>query len=59
ADIARRVASPNGTTERGLAVLDGEDGLAPLVERMLAAASARGRELAAEAAAVDSEAPLS
>ncbi len=48
--IARRVASPNGTTERGLAVLDAPDGLQRLVEAMLAAASARGRELAEEAA---------
>lgn len=50
-DIARRVASPNGTTERGLAVLDGSEGLKALVDRMLDAAIARGRELAAEAAA--------
>ena len=49
-EIARRVASPNGTTEQGLAVLDGEDGLGPLVERMLAAAITRGQQLAAEAA---------
>ena len=49
-DIARRVASPNGTTERGLAVLDAEDGLQPLVDAMLAAAIARGRELAEAAA---------
>jgi pyrroline-5-carboxylate reductase len=51
ADIARRVASPNGTTEQGLAVLDAADGLQPLVDRMLAAAIARGRQLAADAAA--------
>ncbi len=49
-DIARRVASPNGTTEQGLAVLDGDDGLGPLVERMLGAAITRGRELADETA---------
>jgi pyrroline-5-carboxylate reductase len=49
-EIARRVASPKGTTEQGLAVLDAEDGLNPLVERTLAAAVRRGRELAAEAA---------
>ena len=49
--VARRVASPNGTTEQGLAVLDGEDGLQRLVDRMLAAAIARGRQLADEAAA--------
>ncbi|QDP20367.1 pyrroline-5-carboxylate reductase family protein [Sphingomonas xanthus] len=46
ADIARRVASPAGTTEQGLAVLDGPDGLQPLVDRMLAAAVRRGEELA-------------
>lgn|GEM_PF-223980 len=49
-DIARRVASPNGTTEQGLAVLDADDGLGPLVERMLGAAITRGQQLAAEAA---------
>ena len=51
ADIARRVASPNGTTEQGLAVLDAEGGLQSLVDAMLAAAIARGTQLAAEAAA--------
>ena len=51
AGLAKRVASPNGTTEQGLAVLDGENGLQPLIDRMFAAAIARGRELAAEAAA--------
>ncbi|MFL6750964.1 MAG: pyrroline-5-carboxylate reductase family protein [Sphingomicrobium sp.] len=50
AEIARRVASPNGTTEQGLAVLDAPDGLLPLVERALAAAIRRGQELAEEAA---------
>ncbi|MDP9424223.1 MAG: pyrroline-5-carboxylate reductase [Pseudomonadota bacterium] len=49
-EIARRVASPKGTTEQGLAVLDAADGLQPLVERTLAAAIRRGEELAAEAA---------
>ncbi len=51
AEIARRVASPNGTTEQGLAVLDAADGLQRLVDAMLAAAIARGRQLAEEAAA--------
>ncbi|MDQ3144658.1 MAG: pyrroline-5-carboxylate reductase, partial [Pseudomonadota bacterium] len=51
ADIARRVASPNGTTEQGLAVLDAAEGLQRLVDAMLAAAIVRGRELAEEAAA--------
>ena len=50
AEIARRVASPNGTTEQGLAILDAPDGLLPLVERTLAAAVRRGQELADEAA---------
>ena len=47
--LARRVASPKGTTEQGLAVLDGPDGLQPLIDRMLAAAIRRGQELAAAA----------
>ena len=49
-EIVRRVASPKGTTEQGLAMLDAVDGLQPLVERTLAAAVRRGQELAAEAA---------
>lgn len=49
-EIARRVASPKGTTEQGLAVLDAADGLNALVERTLSAAVRRGQELAAEAA---------
>lgn len=52
-EIARRVASPKGTTEQGLAVLDGPDGLNALVERTLAAAVRRGQELAVEAASRD------
>jgi pyrroline-5-carboxylate reductase len=48
-EIARRVASPKGTTEQGLAVLDAPDGLQPLVEKTLAAAIRRGQELAEEA----------
>lgn len=58
ASIARRVASPNGTTEQGLAMLDAPDGLQRLVDAMLAAAIARGRQLADEAAAIDSSLPL-
>ncbi|MEO5641085.1 MAG: pyrroline-5-carboxylate reductase dimerization domain-containing protein [Sphingomicrobium sp.] len=46
AELARRVASPGGTTEAGLAVLDGPHGIAGLIGRMLAASTARGRELA-------------
>ena len=49
-EIARRVASPKGTTEQGLAVLDAPDGLQPLVDRTIAAAIRRGQELAEEAA---------
>lgn len=45
--IVERVASPNGTTEAGLAVLDPE--LEGLVARTLEAASRRSAELAAEA----------
>jgi pyrroline-5-carboxylate reductase len=45
-EIARRVASPKGTTEQGLAVLDAPDGLQQLVDRALAAAIRRGEELA-------------
>jgi pyrroline-5-carboxylate reductase len=53
AEIARRVASPKGTTEQGLAMLDAPDGLQPLVGRTLAAAIRRGQELAEEAARRD------
>ncbi len=49
-EISRRVASPKGTTEQGLAVLDGPDGLDALVRRALDAAVRRGEELASEAA---------
>ena len=52
-DIARQVASPRGTTEQGLAVLDAPDGLQPLVRRAIDAAIRRGRELAADAARRD------
>lgn len=48
-EVARRVASPKGTTEAGLAVLDEEDALDRLVARTLEAASRRGAELAEEA----------
>ncbi|MCY7271764.1 MAG: pyrroline-5-carboxylate reductase [Sphingomonas bacterium] len=44
ASIARRVASPNGTTEAGLVILDAE--LDRLVGQTLQAASRRGAELA-------------
>jgi len=49
AEVARRVASPKGTTEQGLAVLDAPDGLQPLVDRTIEAAVRRSKELAAAA----------
>ena len=54
--VAVRVASPNGTTQAGLEILDRE--LDRLVSRTLEAASRRGQELA-EAARIDSPRPLS
>ncbi|WP_205480398.1 pyrroline-5-carboxylate reductase dimerization domain-containing protein [Sphingomonas arenae] len=54
ASIARRVASPRGTTEAGLSVLDGEDALQGLLARTLEASQRRGRELAEAARAIDS-----
>jgi len=47
--LARRVASPGGTTEAGLRVLDSEDGLKPLVRAALSASKRRGEELASAA----------
>jgi pyrroline-5-carboxylate reductase len=47
--LARKVASPSGTTEAGLHVLDEDRALFDLVERTLAAARARSLEMAAEA----------
>jgi len=47
--IARRVASPNGTTEAGLAVLDREQVLENLIAVTIEAAGRRGAELAEEA----------
>ena len=49
ANLAARVASPRGTTEAGLKVLDGEEGLRPVVLRALEASRRRGIELAQEA----------
>lgn len=51
AELARKVASPNGTTEAGLKVLDADRALLALVEATLAAARARSVEMAAEARA--------
>jgi pyrroline-5-carboxylate reductase len=48
-EIVRRVASPNGTTEAGLAVLGRDDVLDKLVSLTIGAASRRAVELAAEA----------
>jgi pyrroline-5-carboxylate reductase len=45
--LAKRVASPGGTTEAGLAVLDAEDGLRALVLAALEASRRRGAEMAA------------
>jgi pyrroline-5-carboxylate reductase len=49
ASIAARVASPKGTTEAGLAVLDRDAVLDELVAVAIAAAARRGAELAEEA----------
>ena len=45
-DLRRQVTSPNGTTERAIAVLESAD-LAGLFDRATAAALARSKELAA------------
>jgi pyrroline-5-carboxylate reductase len=47
-EIVRRVASPNGTTEAGLAVLDPH--LEGLIAVTIESAARRGAELAEEAA---------
>ena len=57
ASIARRVASPKGTTEAGLAVLDREHVLDELIAVTIDAASRRGAELAEEAKAPSLEEP--
>ena len=49
ADVARRVASPKGTTEAGLAVLDADGALDRLIAETIEAAARRGAELAAAA----------
>jgi pyrroline-5-carboxylate reductase len=46
AELARRVASPGGTTEAGLKMLDAADGLKPLLLRTLDASRRRGIEMA-------------
>lgn len=45
AQLRRNVTSPGGTTQAALEVLMAEDGLAPLMEKAVAAAAARSREL--------------
>lgn len=47
ADLARKVASPGGATQAGLAVLDEDDALARLIAATMAAAAVRSAELAA------------
>jgi pyrroline-5-carboxylate reductase len=49
AELARRVASPGGTTEAGLKVLDEDGALRTLLRRTVAAGRARSLEMAAEA----------
>ena len=49
ATLAKRVASPNGTTEAGLAVLDHDHVLDELIALAIDAAGRRGAELAEEA----------
>jgi pyrroline-5-carboxylate reductase len=48
-ELARRVASPGGTTQAGLDVLDAGGALAGLIEATLRAARDRGAEMAHEA----------
>lgn len=49
ADLRRAVTSPKGTTERALAVLMAPDAWPALVERAIAAATERSRDLARDA----------
>jgi pyrroline-5-carboxylate reductase len=49
ASVAKRVASPNGTTEAGLAVLDHDQVLDQLIALTIDAAARRGAEMAEEA----------
>ncbi|MGN3973845.1 pyrroline-5-carboxylate reductase family protein [Tsuneonella sp. SYSU-LHT278] len=48
-DLARKVASPGGMTQKGLNVLDEDEALTRLVTETLRAARDRGREMAASA----------
>jgi pyrroline-5-carboxylate reductase len=47
--LARRVASPGGTTEAGLKILDAEEGLRALLRKTLDASRRRGQEMAVAA----------
>lgn len=49
AELARKVASPDGMTQKGLDVLDDGDALTRLITETLRAARDRGREMAAAA----------
>ena len=51
--LARKVASPGGTTEAGLNVLDADQALADLVRRTLEASRRRSLEMAAAARSSD------
>jgi pyrroline-5-carboxylate reductase len=44
--LRQQVTSPGGTTEAALGVLMAPDGMQPLLERAVAAAARRSRELA-------------
>lgn len=57
--IARRVASPKGTTEAGLAILDKDNVLDDLIALTIDAAALRGSELGAEAKAPSLDAKAS
>lgn len=46
ADLRKAVMSPKGTTEQAIAVLMAADGLQPLMNKAIAAATSRSRELA-------------
>lgn len=56
--VARRVASPGGTTQAGLAVLDRDQVLDQLIAVTIEAAARRGAELAQEARELAAAAPV-
>ena len=58
ASVAKRVASPKGTTQAGLDVLDHDHVLDELVGVAIAAAARRGAELAEEARGAPLEEPV-